>query len=68
VKRFIDITAAYYAEPEPDWFMFAWIDTITDRFEEHSGCQMWYSWEEFVADYEGSQISRYKALFPKEKL
>lgn len=44
---------------------FAWFDTVVSEFETHSDCQVWVSWEEFIADFEGDDLDRYKTLFIK---
>ena len=66
MKRFIDLTKQYYCDPENTCLTFAWLDTIVDQFESHSGSQVWDCWSDFEGDYEGNQIERYRALFPKE--
>ena len=48
---------------------FAWYDTVTDKFLEFNGIQVWDRWEEFLADFAvdcnfHSSIDRFSALFP----
>jgi hypothetical protein len=63
VKRFVDLgTQLSSGDDGPR--EFAWWDTVVDKFEEHSGYQTWLSWGDFVDDYEGDQLERYRSLCP----
>ena len=42
---------------------FAWWDTVTDRFENHSDSEAWNTWEEFAEDYEGDDLVGYERLY-----
>jgi len=42
---------------------FAWFDTVTDKFQEFNGTHVWNSWSEFVEDYDGEDLDRYKELY-----
>lgn len=57
--RFIDLTGQVTLGADS---YFAWLDTSTDRFETHGGTQYWSSWKDFVEDYEGVEIERYRKL------
>lgn len=59
MKRFINLL------DQDVCYRFAWYDTITDTFEEHSDSQTWDTWAEFKEDYEGKDLPRYKVLCPK---
>lgn len=58
MKRFIDLRGQHMIDN------FAWYDTVRDVFETHSDNQTWDNWEEFVLDYKGDEIARYKSLTP----
>lgn len=68
--RFIDLGNQIYPyDKERDSFMFAWWNTVVDCFETHYDNQTWGTWEEFEFDYKndsGSDIERYKGLFPND--
>ena len=50
---------------------FSFYNTVTDRFIELDGYQVWSSWEEFVKDYEDSEekpypLERFEGLFSRK--
>ena len=54
---------------------FAWFDTLTVKFEEYNGSQVWESWEEFEEDFKAEPeenkskmktLERYKSLFKQK--
>jgi hypothetical protein len=50
---------------------FAWFDTVTERFLEYAGTQVWDSWDDFAEDFSeinGRELQRFLSLFPKEQL
>ena len=72
--RFIDLGNQIYplSEDKED-HMFAWWNTVVDRFEEFNDNYIWGSWDEFASDLHydrGIQgiydIDRYLCLFPKD--
>lgn len=44
---------------------FAFFDTVTSKFKEFSGFQVWSNVEDFVSDYEGNEIDRYLGKIPE---
>lgn len=58
MKRFIDLRG------QGTCSRFAWFDTVSDTFEQHSGCQDWDTFAEFEADYTGAEIGRFRSLAP----
>jgi len=58
MKRFIDLRG------QDTGSNFAWWDTITNKFEIHSGEQAWDKFEEFAYDYKGNDLERYRRLTP----
>ena len=74
--RFIDLGNQIYPLSEEGVdHMFAWWDTVVDRFRTFSFEQAWETWEQFERDFfkdenyvyvEGIQdIERYRGLFPE---
>jgi len=63
MKRFIDLRGQLYDYDDDDT-VFAWFDTITDRFEQFGEYQVWDTWSEFERDYDGHQLERYRGLCP----
>jgi len=72
--RFINLGNQIYplSKPNED-HMFAWWNTVVDKFETYNQTQAWETWEEFVDDFcqdmgvfsENIDIcKRYKSLFP----
>jgi hypothetical protein len=59
MKRFINLSGQVTLGPDR---YFAWLDTSTDAFETHGDSQYWKSWEDFVEDYEGTELDRYKRI------
>lgn len=59
MKRFVDIRAAAISGVR-----FAWWDTVTDRFESHSGTWAWDTWDDFFEDYKSGELDRYYVLCP----
>jgi hypothetical protein len=57
-KRFCDLSEAGISG------RFAWFDAVTNRFEIHSGKQVWDTWDDFVASYQGDELNRYMRLCP----
>ena len=58
MKVFIDLTDVIIDGE----YMFAFYDTIIERFEIHNDTSTWSSWEEFEKDYAGKEVDRYKSL------
>ena len=59
MKRFVDLRHTQVDAA------FAFYCTVTDSFERHSGNQTWDSAADFMDDYRGSDIQRYKSLLPE---
>jgi hypothetical protein len=46
--RFVDLTAAYWIDPEPgETGPFAFVDTVTDRFVTIGDDQLWFDRDDF---------------------
>lgn len=65
MKRFIDI-GEQTGDQDLGVKEFAFFDTVTGKFESHSGSMTWATEEEFVDDYEGSEIERYLNIIPED--
>lgn len=49
-------------------YCFAWFDTVTEKFLEYCGTQVWETWNEFEQDWiedvsHTPPIERFKTLF-----
>ena len=60
--RFINLTGQVF--PDDDTY-FAWYDTITSTFMTFTGCQTWDCWGDFVEDYDGDDLERFRRLMPR---
>lgn len=63
MKRFIDI-GTQTGNQEEGIKEFAFFDTITDTFEKHGLSMTWATKQEFIDDYEGTELDRYLRLIP----
>jgi hypothetical protein len=68
--RYVNIPAE--AEVIPGSPAFAFFDTVTDRFVELAGSQVWANWHDFAQDFEADPpnscqpIDRFRNLLPPE--
>ena len=73
--RFINLGNQIYPLSEPkEGHMFAWWNTVFDRFMGFMDTYVWETWEEFECDYhedknrvwssESYPIERFRGLFP----
>ncbi len=60
--RFINLTGQILMGNDP---YFAWFDTITGTFMTFSGFQAWDCWGDFVKDYDGDNLERFRSLMPR---
>ena len=65
MKRFIDLGDQIYAG-DGGAKEFAFFDTTTLKFEIHNGTSTWQTKEDFIEDYEGTQLQRYLSLIPSD--
>ena len=61
--RFINLTGQIFIDDDDPYF--AWYDTVIDEFMTFSDCQVWDSWGDFVKDYDGDDLERFRRLIPR---
>jgi hypothetical protein len=67
MKRFIDLgSQTGNIDESKGEKEFAFYCTSLDKFETFSGCQTWFTRQDFINDYEGNELNRFLKLIPSD--